>query len=152
MSRKSLFTLNNTLPEHPDGWERFDLNPAVVANGGGLAFALSAVCLGPRLGGDAGPLQLELWCDGSPTRLAAIDQRSEETSSQCSLTVAVFDASLRLLGDLAVAETVRVRLTGERGEVERSLGDANREQVERFLDRLHPHPSSAVASIASAAR
>lgn len=153
MSRQSLFSLENSLPDGGDDWERFDLNPAVVADGGGLAFALSAVCLGPRLGDEGDPLELELECDGDPIRIAAIDQRAEQTGPRASLTVALFDVSLRLLGALTTAETVRVRLAGHDGAIERFLDDTNREHLERFLDQIRlERPAQAVASVASAGR
>lgn len=151
MSR-SLFTLSNRLPAGPGDAATLDLNPAVVADGERVVFALSAVCVGPSLASEAGRLELELVCDGRPTLLQAIEQRREDAGEARSLTVALFDAPRRLLDSLVDAAIVEVRFRGDSGRIERRLGRSNRTNLQRFLDYLSSdRPAREPSPVASAA-
>lgn len=141
MSRQSLFTLHNLLPDRDDACERFELNPAVVNPAvvdehSQRAFALATLCIGPTLETDGHPLRLELVYDGESIELAALEQRAEALDDTASLTVALFDVSRSLLVALARASEVEARLASPRAAISRIVSQANRQNLLSFVEAL----------------
>ena len=143
MSRESHYSVHNQLTPESAPDVHVELNPAVVVADNRHKFALSAVCIGPRLATNH-PLSLSLDCDGERLELNAVHQRAEATGRQSCLTVALFAVSRELLELLATAAEVSVGLGDAESALTCSMGPETRQNVTDFLS--HPDLLTKTAS------
>lgn len=135
MIRKSLYSVHNDLATDQERVVHLELNPAVVMAGPERSFALSAVCIGPRLASTEGRVALRLEGAGEGLSFESLHQRAESAATGECLTVALFPVSREALQHIATSPGMRVSIESLDGTLSCAVGDENRRNVAAFLGR-----------------